>query len=89
MKYINIYDLWNKADGAAGHPITQEEVEKESGVTQQTISKMKRGGECHPKKLEQVAEALYKLSPLKRPKKLVIVWSEYDSEATDDHESVT
>jgi len=75
MKYFDVFDLWNKANGVARRTITQEELQKASGVTRPTLMKMKNGGgNSDPVKVAAVAEALYKLSGLKRPKKLVIAW---------------
>lgn len=74
MKVINIKKLWHEADGHAERDISQDEVAKVSGVTQQTISKMKNGGKCQAEKLAKVAEALYEISGLPRPEIVIVTW---------------
>lgn len=82
MKYFDVFELWNKANGAARRVITQEELQKASGVTRPTLMKMKNGGNSDPVKVAAVAEALYRISGLKRPKRLVIAWLDDASEST-------
>ena len=76
MKYINIGELWRLANVSAGREITQREIMEKSGVTQATISKMKRGGKCDVDKLAAVADALYDVSGLPRPAIIIITWLE-------------
>lgn len=81
IRYFDVYDLWNKANGATRRQITQEELMRESGVTRPTLMKMKNGvGNSDPVKITAVAEALYRLSGLKRPKRIIIAWVDEDDD---------
>ena len=76
MKRIDIGKLWRMANMLIKREITQQEIKEKSGVTQATISKMKRGGKCDVDKLAAVAEALYDVSGLPRPAIIIITWLE-------------
>jgi predicted transcriptional regulator len=76
MKYIDIGNLWRMSEMLLKRNITQNEVKEKSGVTQATISKMKRGGECDVVKLAKVMEALYDISGLPRPEIIMVAWLE-------------
>ena len=84
LRYFDVYDLWNKANGARRRQITQEELMRASGVTRPTLMKMKNGaGNSDPVKITAVAKALYRLSGLKRPEKLIIAWVDEDEPITE------
>lgn len=76
MKYIDVFSLWSRAELNIKRPISIGEVVELSKVTQPTINRMRRGVYCDPAKLGAVAEALYKISGMKRPEKINLVWLE-------------
>ena len=76
FKYLDIFKLWNEAEGWAHRPITLAQVVEKSGVTQPTISRMKKGTFCDPVKIGKVAEALYELGGMDKPTPIIVAWLE-------------
>jgi len=76
LQYIDIFKLWNQTEADLNRPIAMSEVVEKSGVTQPTVSRMKRGVFCDPVKMGAVAEALYDLSGMQKPARIDITWLE-------------
>jgi DNA-binding Xre family transcriptional regulator len=76
MKQIDIAGLWRMAEVKLNRDIFQSELSLITGIRQATLSKMKSGKYCQDKKIEAVVNALYEISGLKRPKKIIISWLE-------------